>query len=62
MVKMGLLCKIFGHKYEKRKIDLNIWEVVCKRCGKNRDVYQEGEQKRNDVGYFKKKDGKKDVK
>lgn len=62
MVKMSFLCKIFGHKYEEKKIDLYAWEVVCKRCGKNRDIYNQGEQKIEEVQYFKKKDGKKDDK
>ncbi len=57
---MGLICKLFGHKYVKRKIDLNVYEHVCKYCGKNRDVYQEGESKNDEIKYYSKEDGKKD--
>jgi len=56
------LCKLFGHKYIKQEIDLNVWEFVCKRCGKNRDVYHEGESKDSEIRYFTKSDGKKDDK
>ena len=57
----NFLCKIFGHKYRIEYIDENkaIYEYICKRCGKNRDLYNKGEMKNPGVNYYKKEDGKK---
>jgi len=57
---MGLICKWFGHKYIKQNIDMYCYAFICKRCGKNRDVYKKGEEKEATIKYFCRADGKKD--
>lgn len=61
---MSLLCKIFGHKYIKTYAGegQTFFEHICKRCGKNRDLYMEGEPKNPNIKYFRREDGKKDKK
>jgi len=59
---LGFLCRILPHKYRVHLLDKTTWEYRCKRCGKIRDIYEEGENKIGDVKYFKREDGKKNEK
>ena len=60
----SFLCRILKHKYKPYFLDENKTLIVyrCKRCGKNRDVYNEGETKNKNIRYFKKEDGKRNGK
>jgi len=59
---MNLLCKLFGHKYIQKSLELNVYEYICERCGKNRDIYAPGDKKSMFIKYYKKGDGKKNAK
>ena len=59
---MKFLCRILGHKYEKKYIDKKKTMIgyFCRRCGKNRDLYKEGETKDFSINYYNRNDGKKE--
>jgi len=59
---LKFLCKLFGHKYIHQPLNPYSWIFICKRCGKQRDIYEQGEQKNTEIKYFTKQDGKKVVK